>query len=170
MDPIFTGWQKPAKTPTKNCEKIAADLGDGTAVKNFGKNTPEVLHLVQVETPRFAKAIKMTRSSPCLTESCRRFSIYQRGSSMVKPISLFFYAYIPWTPFRPWTRGSKQTCLRRCVGALRICRYASSYLCKTHRRGLQEVKNMFRCVPLIRLFLRNNLIADDMPCIKVELI
>ena len=57
MEPQYPGWQKPTKTPTKNCEKIAADLGNETAVEIFGKKiTQEVLHLIQVEMLRYAKA------------------------------------------------------------------------------------------------------------------
>ena len=36
--------------------------------------------------------------------------------------------------------------------------------------GQFQVKDVFRSVPLFRLFLRNYWIADDVLCIKVELI
>ena len=58
-EPQYTGWQKPTETPTENREKIAADLGTSTAVEIFEKIfTPEVFHLIQVETLRYAKDIK----------------------------------------------------------------------------------------------------------------
>ena len=58
-EPQYTGWQEPTKTPIENREKIAADLGNSTAVEIFEKIfTPEVFHLIQVETLRYAKDIK----------------------------------------------------------------------------------------------------------------
>ena len=57
--PKYTGWQKQSTTPEESPNNIADELRDKTAVEIFETIfTPEVFHLIQVETLRYAKDVK----------------------------------------------------------------------------------------------------------------
>ena len=57
--PDYTDWQMPSNSPKEAKEKIIRDLGGSTAVETFEKLfTPELFHLIQLETLRYARDVK----------------------------------------------------------------------------------------------------------------
>ena len=59
QQPRYTGWQAPSNGPEEAREKIASELSGSTAVEIFEKIfTPEVFHLIQLETLRYARDVK----------------------------------------------------------------------------------------------------------------